>query len=543
MIEVQRLFSLPKELEIINIDVINDALVLQAVSTQVYSPCPLCGVFASRIHSRYTRLLADLPCSGLRVCLMVQVRKFFCEVKTCARKIFTERLAPFIEPWARVTTRLFQSAQAIGLATGGMLGARLADRLGIHTSWMTLLRRIMALASEPVKQVSELGIDDFSFRRGKKFGTILVDMQSHKVIDLLPDRKAETAAAWMKAHPEIELVSRDRGTDYATAARTGAAQATQVADRFHIMKNLAEAVEKALLRCWPEVRQAERQEATHQTSQENHLLPSVEEWRPPPTPSSQKAQEMRRAERMDCYQQILELHEKGMSVPKIAQQVGKGVRTVRRWLANGSIPQGQHRRKKHSRFETYAPYVLERWKHGYRNGQRLWQEIKSQGYQGSTRQLYHFLKALRCEQVAMESETTPDSPKKKVSAREAVWLFVRDPADLDDDERQSLAALGQASSTASTLYQLVQEFRHMLHHREGEKLDGWLAKVKESRMDELLSFASGIEKDKAAVVAGLTLPQNNGLVEGKVNKLKLIKRMMYGRAEFPLLRQRVLHAL
>jgi hypothetical protein len=175
---------------------------------------------------------------------------------------------------------------------------------------------------------------------------------------------ADTAAAWMQAHPEIDLVSGDRGEDYAAAARTGAPQARQVADRFHIMKNLVEAVEKALMRCWPEVRRAERSEQRAQEDFENSLLPEVADWRPPPTPSSEKAQEMRRAERMACYQRILELREKGMSIPKIAQQVGKGVRTVHRWLANGSIPQGKHRRKKHSSFEKYAPYVaraMEKW--------------------------------------------------------------------------------------------------------------------------------------------------------------------------------------
>ena len=536
-------FDLPEELEVVSSDVAEKVITLTAVSTQTAPCCPLCGTSASRIHSQYTRQLTDMPCAGQRVRLILHVRKFFCDETTCARKIFTERLAPFIQPWARVTTRLFQAVETIGLATSGMLGMRLGDRLGIRTSWMTIIRRMMALPSSPVELVAEVGIDDFSFRRGRKFGTILVNMQSHQVVDLLPDRKAETAAAWMKAHPEIDLVSRDRGTDYATAATQGAPQAIQCADRFHIMKNLTEAGEKALTRCWPEVRRAQRSEQRTQEDAVNSLLPQVADWRPPPTPASEKAQEIRRAKRMDCYQEILELREKGMSVPKIAQEVGKGVRTIHRWLANGNIPQGQHHRKKRSSFDAYAPYVLERWKNGYRNGQRLSQEIKSQGYQGSTRQLYHFLKALRSEQVSLQSDAEPDPAQKQVSAREAVWLFVRDPADLDDDEREALTAISQASPTAQTLYQLIQEFRHLLHQREGEKLDGWLSKVKECQIEELLGFASGVQKDKAAVVAGLTLPQNNGLVEGKVNKLKLIKRMMFGRAEFPLLRQRVLHAL
>ncbi len=234
--EVKLLLSLPEGFEVTHIERTDGILTMSAVSTQPSVCCPLCSSAATRVHSSYTRTLADLPCAGQQVRLLLQVHTFLCQVATCARKIFVERIAPFLEPWARVTTRLHQMVQVIGLATGGMLGARVTDRLGIQTCWMTIIRRIMALPTAPVKAVSELGIDDFSFRRGRKFGTILVDMQSHQVIDLLPDRKKETAAAWMRAHPEIDLVSRDRGGDYAAAAREGAPQATQIADLPHVQK-------------------------------------------------------------------------------------------------------------------------------------------------------------------------------------------------------------------------------------------------------------------------------------------------------------------
>ncbi len=219
MMEMKPALALPDGVEIIGLERIDRVLTITVVSTQMHPRCLLCGGAATRVHSRYIRQIADLPCSGQQVRPLVQVRKCFCDVITCARKIFAERLTPFVDAFARVTQRLYQIVQVIGLATGGRLGVRVTDRLGIQTSRQTILRRIMALPREPIGQIVQLGIDDFSFRRGRKFGTILVNLQKRQVIDVLPDRKAETSATWMACHPEIELVSRDRGGDYAYLVR------------------------------------------------------------------------------------------------------------------------------------------------------------------------------------------------------------------------------------------------------------------------------------------------------------------------------------
>lgn len=234
--EVKPVLALPDGLEVTTIEMSDEMLTITAVSTHMHPCCPLCGAKSVRVHSHYTRQVADLPCGGQRVRLLVQVRKCFCDLTTCTRKIFIERLTPFVEPWARVTQRLYQIVQVIGLATGGRPGVRVTDHLGIQTTRHTILRRIMALPPEPVEQVSQIGIDDFSFRCGRKFGTIVVDLQTHQMLDVLPDRTADTSAAWMAAHPELEVVSRDRGGDYAAAARKAAPQATQIADRFHLYK-------------------------------------------------------------------------------------------------------------------------------------------------------------------------------------------------------------------------------------------------------------------------------------------------------------------
>jgi transposase len=332
--EVKPVLALPEGLKLVGVAVLDGVLTITVVSTQPSPCCPLCGMAARRIHSHYQRCVADLPRGGQPVQLLIQVRKFFCEEPSCVRKIFVERLIPFVEPWARMTKRLFQTVQVIGLATGGRLGVRLTDRLGIATSLHTILRRIMALPTDPVGQIAELGIDDFAFKRGCSYGTLLVDLQSHHILDILPDRKAETAANWMKSHPEIRVVSRDRGGDYAAAAQTAALQAMQCADQFHLMTNLSKSLEGFL----------SRHLAAHRAcvDLESRATPlSLAQGKGPLKKNPKYAQESqaKREERLAQYQQVVALRKQGSSQTDIAAQVGISHATVSRWLRHGSFPE------------------------------------------------------------------------------------------------------------------------------------------------------------------------------------------------------------
>lgn len=528
--------GLPEDLEVTEIEMSDEGFTISAHSTRQNPCCPLCGTPAQRFHSQYLRHLTDLPSGGKRVCLRILVRKCFCDVSTCTRKIFAERLTPFVAPLARVTARLFQVVQVIGLATGGKLGARLAERMGIHTSWMTILRRVLALPTAPVEQVPQLGIDDFSFKRGRKFGTILVDLQSHEVLDVLPDRKAETAAAWMAAHPELQLVSRDRGGDYASAAPTGAPQARQCADRFHLLKNLGEAVEGVLSRHLAAHRRGQAQELRAAPLETTHPI------HPPKLEPKQAAlSQAKREERLATYEQVVALRQQGFSQTAIGQQVGVAHSTVSRWLSCGAFPEQQPRPRK-MELDAHLSYLRERWEAGCHNIRELYRELVARGYTHSYwsvyEQLVRFLPAGR-----KNPEAPAQLPRPPVSARQAIFLFLRRASELEADEQETLTQLRSFHPEVDQAYELVQQVADMLRTRTGEQLDAWLEKVRASQIRELQGFVLSVERDKAAVVAGLTLLQNNGVVEGHVNKLKLIKRMGYGRAGFPLLRQRVLHAL
>src|SRR3989441_8707758 len=292
-----------------------------------------------------------------------------------------------------MTIRYCEQITSIGLATCGKGGTRLAARLGIQTTRQTILRRIMALPDSSPGVILFLGIDDFSFRRGCRFGTILVNLESRRVVDLLPDREAETSAAWMRQQPDIFVVSRDRGGEYAKAATLGAPQAVQCADRFHIVKNLTEATQLILARCQEEIAAASKREEPCQNSSTKRVI-SLEAWRPKEPAYVEKARLARRAGRHTRYQQVVELREQGMTAREIAHQLNLSDRTVQRWLAAGTFPEAKKRRKRQSCFDSFAPYILKRWREGEHTAITLCREIKEQGYTGSERTVYRYLEVL-----------------------------------------------------------------------------------------------------------------------------------------------------
>ncbi len=532
MMEVSSLLSLPEGLHVEWIELHGADLLVGVVSLSPSSCCPLCSQASSQVHSCYQRTLRDVPCGDRKVVLRLSVRKFFCRNPDCPRKIFAERLSPFAQPWAQITTRLFEAVQAIGLATSGELGTRLADRIRMHASPTTILRRIMALSSPAAGRVTVLGIDDFSFRRGRRFGTILVDVSKHQVIDLLAERSTNSAAEWMRHHPEIEYVSRDRGTDYTQAVREGAPQATPVADRFHLYKNLVEAIEPAVARCCKEIRKDLPKPIEPK-------LPTAKEWRPTRSPAHEHQYQSRLEDRQERFDSMMDLQKLGIPQEEIARRLGVTKRTVQNWNKQGSCPGNRRRRKRRSLFDPYAVYVLRRWKEGCKKGSVLYREIKEKGYRGTDRQFYRFLQTLKQERVEL-----PELPVlSRVSVREALWLIARPFDDLVVDERADLEELCQASMQLAALHTLVQSFGQIVRKREGSRLQDWKQQVAESGISEVQRFIKGLERDQEAVLAGLTVVHSNAQAEGFVNKLKLIKRQGYGRAGFPLLRQRMLHAL
>ncbi len=578
MIEGALFLNLSDDLGIDHITTTVSALVVHVVSTQVISCCPLCGHASDQIHSRYLRVVADVPCGNRPVRLHLEVRKFFCRNANCPRKIFTERLPDLVQPSARLTNRLRSALQAVGVATGGEVGARLAPKLSMQTTPSTLLRCLRAISSPPASPVRILGVDDWAYKRGDTYGTILVDLERHQVIDLLPDRTSETVKVWLQRHPEIEVISRDRASSYADAARQGAPQATQVADRFHLTKNVREKLKDLLDRkrtCLPVVEESTVQSAParlpaaqekvsvdeaamreHEksTSRVNPADPDQpdEGGSSGPLTAPDWRRTVSREKRYALYEAVRALRKQGLSHYAIADTLGISRPTVRRFLAAEQFPErlSGPKRQRQSIVAPYLPFLRERWQAGCHNGRQLFREAKARGYAGSPAQLERVTTQWR-KQLPPSPPTSKGAPRptpvaapsrQRLSSQKASWLFVLPKEKLTPEQQRQLEQMCQAGEDLSTAYELSQDFLGMLKERRAHELWEWIRAAKSSQVTELKSFAKSVQQDYAAVYAACSLPWSQGQVEGQINRLKCLKRQMYGRAQFDLLRLRVLHA-
>ncbi|MDQ2102194.1 ISL3 family transposase [Azospirillum isscasi] len=533
---------LPAGLAVDQVSTEADRVAVTAHMRAAKASCPLCRRPSVRVHSRYMRHLGDLPWQGRIGELRLLVRRFRCATADCSRRIFAERLPTVAAPRVRRTRRLAEAQRTIALSAGGDSGARLSTRLAMPVSGDTLLRLIRAEPVPPVCEARITGIDDWAWRRGKRYGTIVVDLERNRPIDLLPDRQADTVATWLKARPGVEIVARDRAGAYADGVRQGAPAAVQVADRWHLLHNLTDALREVLTGHHRDLRAAARLAVSPvgeagpvgETGQEPRS-PRSDEESSPPTRREQRSAAIHAA-RHARYEEVVALKARGWSQTRIAETLHLDRKTVRVWLRSGQPP-AWRQPAKGSRLDPFLDHLRQRWDGGCHNAAQLWREIRSRGFTGQRSIVRDWARLLR--QTVRSAASMASTSWPVPSRRRAAWLVIADEQEIDPTEQAFVSALIARSPELGRTITVTRAFRAMVRGQRAGELDNWLLTAEGT---PLAGFANGLKRDLAAVRAALSLPWSTGPVEGQISRLKTIKRMMNGRGGFDLLRHRVLEA-
>jgi transposase len=552
------------------------ALEIEVASRGSGASCPACQVSSTSVHSHYTRTVADLPIGSRSVTLAVQVRRFRCRNPACSRHTFAEEFVPLVRRSGRQTILLQTLLDDIGVTVGGRPGARFAQRHYLLTSRTTLVRLVRRRVLPPLISPTVLGVDDFAVRRHHHYGTLVVDLERRRLLDLWPDRKSEPFAAWLREQTHRpEVICRDRAGSYAEAARQAAPDALQVADRFHLACNAHAVLERVLVRHAGIIRAATAlavptEAPAEASATEGHAEGHAEDGGQPLTTSPASAASTRgarRARRLTRYQQVLALHQAGMSLTAIAQQVGLARPTVRKYVQADGFPEWPPRRTPLHAGSVHTTYLQQRWAAGCHDATILWAELRAQGFSGSVRMVQRAVapwrlapcaRGPRCRPADQAApgeearEATPPAvvlvqdslpaPPRGLSPQQAVWLLLRPQEELTDTQQTLRSRLLDADEEIRAAHDLIARFRSLLRTRGHEHFAVWQEAAQASAVPELRSFVASLQRDEDAVRAALTEDWNSGQVEGQVTKVKLVKRLMFGRANFDLLRRRVLLA-
>jgi len=529
------LFPHLRDLHVDGVDDREGAVLITARARAADAACHRCGVSSARVHSRYRRRLRDLAAGGRAVTIDLQVRRFFCDNQACELRTFAEQVPAVAQRHQHRTSLCRGLLEAVALALAGRAGARLARALGIAVSRSTLIRLIRALPDPEIGQVTVLGVDDFAKRRGHSYATILIDMDTHRPIDVLDDRLADTLAAWLKQHPGVVIICRDRAGAYAEGAREGAPGAIQVADRFHLWQNLCDAVEKTVIAHRSDLRESEQEPEPQPDDSDIGARPRTTEETAEPDTTAQGASTRTEVRTRERHAAVHDLRAQGKTHTEICKNLGLSDKTVRKFLPASTAEELISGSRQYANgIERFAPYLHDRWNAGCTDAAQLCTEIQAQGYRGSRRSVRRYLQPLRA------TLTVPHIPPPPPTVREVTCWITSEPDRRTEEDTAKLKQVKARSPHMDAVARHVTSFAEMMTGRHGERLTEWMAAVDADDLPYLHSFTRGIRRDLQAVVNGLTLPHSSGAVEGNVCRVKAIKRKMFGRANLDLLRKMVL---
>ncbi|AHI27377.1 Transposase (plasmid) [Komagataeibacter xylinus E25] len=531
-----RILDLPRSLVVRRVVALDNRVEIEVGLRKRSVLCPDCQCPTQRIHSFYQRKLADLPWQGRPATLIVSVPRFFCQAAVCPRRTFVMPLDGITVRHGRQTTRLTDLHYYIAHTLGGSAGARMTVRLCCPISPDTLIRRLLSRVRNTRKDTPPtrvVGVDDWAWRRGHHYGTIVVDLEKNDVIDLLPDREAATLAQWLQAHPGVEIIARDRAGAYADGCHRGAPSALQVTDRWHLLKNLSEAFVSILGRFTTTVRTL-----TRQLSASTTLSETSGTVRTQPEEAQTLIRSVSGERRETLFNEALALKAEGHSIQAIATTIGVERKTVRRWFQRGHAPTWKRTVPTRSILGPYISHLEKRWVEGCRNIRQLWRELLEQGFTGKYGTVRKWVTTRQGISTKPVSSAYVSPPLGRKLAR---LLLADDPLSAGRQDGLLVPALLEAEPQLAVTLCWLRKMQNLLCKKEDTRKEGDLKALLEEGKTTLLSrLIPALERDAAAIEASLVTPWTTSPVEGQISRLKMIKRTMFGRAGFELLRARVL---
>src|ERR1700734_2695540 len=520
--------------------------------------CLGCGAQSKSRHSTYWRTLWDLSAQGAPVVVNARLGRWRCRNQLCDLRIFTERGPSLAAPFARRTARLAGIVRLLGHSAGGRPSERLMRRLGMPVSDTTILAGLRKHArarseSSAMAAVHVAGVDDWAWRKGSNYGTIIVDLEHRVVVDVLADRSAATTASWFKAHPDVEVVSRHRAGLYGEAAREGAPQARQVADRFHLLQNFRETVERQLGRFEAPISDSQ---VNARDNQATPPLLARSDCASDAITQKRLMRRRRQAVRQQLFDEIRALCEGGSSVREIARKLGLGRRRVERWVRRIDLPDLNTMASNPCTPAYFGTLLARRWAEGITKVRHLFAEIRHRGYTGSYSHLARFLAPWRSGEPSFDGDeparaeqeepapvrvrTLDPMTGRAISPLTAAALCIKPRGQMTARQVANIDALKAASAEFSAMRHLAMRFRGLLRGGTPKRLDAWLIDARASGIYAMQRFARTIRQDLEAVRNAVLEPWSNGQTEGQINKLKTLKRAMYGRADLDLIRARMM---
>jgi len=539
-----------------SVEKIDNGWVVEAAGANA-AACPDCGVVSSARHSNYQRHLKDLPLQGRAVRIQLGVGRWRCRNSGCQRQIFCERLPKVTHKLARETNRFSEVVQLVAYALGGRPGERLSGRLGVPVSDDTLLRRVKQVARlrPPSGPIAVVGVDEWAWRKGYGgYGTILVDLKRSVVADLLPDRSAASFEKWLKEHPGVKIISRDRDGVYAEGGYSGAPRAKQVADRFHLVQSLIKAVQEELAQqrrhlLIPTQELVRKEVTLEATGAVPATVPSQQRGALP-NPRQKEIRQQGRQQKEELFRMVKGLRAQGMRAFEIVKATGISRGRVDKWLRCEECPPQNKMAPRPGMAEYFREELRRLWEQGCQNGKQLLVEIGKLGYIGSysglTRLLSEWREEKRAAEKAAVAATQPAEQSKSavsamrnVSPQEAAAALSK-PKPMLSERQSKIVEFLKRTPDFATMRHLVLSFRSILCGGKVSSMKRWIGEAEAAGIAAISRFVKQLKKDRAAVENAVEYVWSNGPVEGHINRLKTLKRQMYGQAEFELLRARVL---